>query len=78
MTAFVWQYSTQVPVSSHLSWPSVDEQEQVWLKLSMLHLEVPLQSLSRMQRPGCRTPADATQQDGMGDDTLHVFLSLSS
>jgi hypothetical protein len=63
MTALAWQYSTQVPTSLHLSWPSVGEQEQLWLKVSMLHhSEVPVQSLSRMQRPGCKVPADATQR----------------
>jgi hypothetical protein len=70
MTALVWQYSTQVPSSSHLSWPSAAEQEQLWLELSMLHFEVLLQSLSRMQRPGCKAPVDATQSL-TDEETMH-------
>jgi hypothetical protein len=51
MTALVEQYSMQVPSSSHLSWPSVLEQEQLCVELSKLHLKVLPQSLSFAHRP---------------------------
>lgn len=58
-TALVWQYSMQEPSSSHLSWPSEGEQEQLRVELSMEHFKVLPQSLSFAQRPCCKVPAGA-------------------